>query len=85
MTFLSDLVEKDGWRKFTFAIWITSLGFIAMMWHGRMSGDAFGTMAGATMFFLAGGEVAAQAVKQNAATKQAQATAGVGNAGQTGS
>ncbi len=74
MTLLNDLVEKDGWRKFTFAIWITSLGFILAL-LSKMSGEAFGTMAGATMLFLGASEVAGQAVKQNAATKQAQAQA----------
>ncbi len=72
MTMLNDLVQKDGWRKFTYAVFLTSLSFVAMMMD-QMNGSTFATLAGSTMAFLVAGEVAGEAVKQNAVTKQAQA------------
>lgn len=75
MSFINDLVQKDGWRKFTYAVFLTSLSFVAMM-SDQMNGSTFATLAGSTMAFLSAAEVLGEAVKQNAATKQAQAQAG---------
>ncbi len=72
MGFIQDLTQKDGWRKFTYAVLLTLLSWVAMMCD-QMNGSTFATLAGSTMAFLSAAEVLSQAVNQKAATKQAQA------------
>lgn len=66
MSRIQTLFEMDGWRKFAVVILVLLLGFVLVL-ATKMTGDAWGFLAGSVATAFISGEVAGYAVKTKAA------------------
>lgn len=69
MSKIQTLFEMDGWRKFAVVVLAYMLSFVLVLFS-KMTGDAFGFLAGSLGSAFIAGEVGGYAVKTKAANNQ---------------